>query len=233
MPVCAWISSKRRESMLNSRRMSRVHRSPTTLNERAIGQTVSQTSSQLIRALRYPLVDPFNQFRSRNLHRELRQQLVRRQNGVSEHGRVGFRRDHSRMAERRGRVFYKRHMIAELHAKPGRGLNATVRDQSNKDDVLNAMLLELQIEIGIRKAALRPVFLDDHIAFLRTEFSIEFAAPRANFERLGRKACLLEHVDVLPIIEVARMRTMMRNDKHLYPRRTHRGDDLAEIVEHM
>src|SRR5260370_12975601 len=76
------------------------------------------------------------------------------------------------------------------------------------------------------------MFLDDHITLLRAELGIELAAPGSDLERLRRQAGFLEHVDVLPIVEIVRVRTMVRHDENLHSRRTHLRKNFAEVAEH-
>jgi hypothetical protein len=67
----------------------------------------------------------------------------------------------------------------------------------------------------VRKAALRPMFLDHDIAILGAALGVELATPAADFERPQRLVLLLKHVDVLPVVVVTavRIRAVMRNDK--------------------
>jgi hypothetical protein len=68
-------------------------------------------------------------------------------------------------------------VITQLHSEAPRRLNSTVRNETDQHVLLNAVLLKLQVEISVCKAALRPVFLDDDIALLGTELGVEFATP--------------------------------------------------------
>src|SRR6476646_9072724 len=101
-------------------------------------------------------------------------------------------------------------MFHEFHAVASGRLDAAVGDDTDQNDLLNAALFELQIEVRIGKTALRPMFLDDNVTVLGAELGIELAAPGSNLERFRRQARLLKHVDVLPIIEIVRMRPVMR-----------------------
>ena len=64
----------------------------------------------------------------------------------------------------RGRVFYHRDLIAEFGGIANGGLHTGVRDQSHDDDFVNAVLLELQIQIRVGKAAGTPMLRGDDIA---------------------------------------------------------------------
>jgi hypothetical protein len=59
-----------------------------------------------------------------------------------------------------------------------------VRYQPDDDELMDAVLLELQIEIRVGKAAGAPMLLGDDLARLRRELGTELAAPRAVFECL-------------------------------------------------
>src|ERR1700730_7235377 len=57
----------------------------------------------------------------------------------------------------RGRVSYRRDVVAELSGIANRRLHARVRDEPDDDELVNAVLFELQIEIGVGKAAGTPM----------------------------------------------------------------------------
>lgn len=65
------------------------------------------------------------------------------------------RRVHHLAAERRRCVLHQRDVIAELHSEAGRRLDASVRQQTDHDDVFDAVLFELLVKIGVGEAALR------------------------------------------------------------------------------
>jgi len=60
---------------------------------------------------------------------------------------------HRLLTEGRGRVLYQRYMITKLHPETGRGLNASIGQQANADDLLDAILFELMVQVSIRKSA--------------------------------------------------------------------------------
>ena len=86
------------------------------------------------------------------------------------------RRMHELVAERGGRVADQGHVITQLHGESAGGLNAAVGEHTDGDDMRDAVLLELEIEVSIGEAALRPVLLDDDVASLRHEIWMPFAA---------------------------------------------------------
>lgn len=61
---------------------------------------------------------------------------------------------------------------------PG-GLDAGVGKEADQDHMRDTMLPKLLVKIGIRKAALRPMFLDDDVALPGREVGMPVAAPFA------------------------------------------------------
>jgi hypothetical protein len=54
---------------------------------------------------------------------------------------------------------------------------------------MDAVLLELQIQIGVGEAAGTPMLHGDDFAWLRLELGTDLAAPRAVFEALALPRC--------------------------------------------
>src|SRR6516225_9987729 len=69
-------------------------------------------------------------------------------------------------------------MITELGTPSRGGLDTGVRGHAD-DDLLDAALLEVEVEVGVGKAVLAPMLLDHDVARLRCELRMPFAAPRA------------------------------------------------------
>ena len=84
---------------------------------------------------------------------------------------------HELVAERGGRVTDQGHVITQLHGEAAGGLNAGVGEQTDGNDMRDAMLLEMKIEIRIGEAALGPVLFDDEVASLRHEVGMPLTAP--------------------------------------------------------
>src|SRR5262249_4684636 len=99
--------------------------------------------------------------------------------------------------------------IAELGGKANRRLDAGMRDESDDDELVDAVLLELQIQVRVGEAAGAPVLRGDNLAWLGLECDTELAAPRAVFEALLHPRGLLNGRDVRPVFVVARTVTMM------------------------
>src|SRR5262245_62717982 len=64
----------------------------------------------------------------------------------------------------RDRVPYHRDLVTKLGRKSHGRLYARVGDQPDDDELVNTMLLEQQIQIGVGKAAGAPMFLGHDIA---------------------------------------------------------------------
>src|SRR5262245_12228253 len=79
---------------------------------------------------------------------------------------------------------------------------------------MDAVLLELQIQIGVGKTTGTPMLEGHDVARLRCEFAPAPAAPRAVFEGLVRPRCLLDGRNVLPTLVVARAISMMQRIEH-------------------
>ena len=83
------------------------------------------------------------------------------------------------------RIPHERDVIAQFHGEPTRGFNACIRQQADHDHVCDALLFELEVEIGVSKAALPPVFLNDDVAFLRHKVGMPITTPRSRCERVA------------------------------------------------
>src|SRR5262249_42334535 len=74
---------------------------------------------------------------------------------------------------------------------------------------MDAVLLELQIEVGVGEAAGAPVLLSYNFTTLWCELGAELAAPCAEFEALVFPCALLNGRNVFPRLVVARAVAMM------------------------
>jgi hypothetical protein len=77
-------------------------------------------------------------------------------------------------------------------------LHTGVCYESHDDELMDAVFLELQIEICIGETTGTPMLLGHDFARLRLELAADLAAPRAVFEGLSRPRCLLNWRNVLP-----------------------------------
>src|SRR5262245_52012878 len=75
---------------------------------------------------------------------------------------------------------------------------------------MDAVLLELQIQIGVGKTAGAPMFRGDKLAWLRLELGADLAAPRSVFEAPSRPPCPLNRRNVFPSLVVARTVSTMK-----------------------
>src|SRR4029077_13543417 len=67
----------------------------------------------------------------------------------------------------RGRVFYHRDLVAKLSGKANGRLDAGMCYESDDDELMDAVLFELQIQIGVGKATGTPRLGGDNVAWLR------------------------------------------------------------------
>src|SRR5262245_12439303 len=128
-----------------------------------------------------------------------------------------------------GRVPHHRDLVAKLNAEADRRLHTGVRDESNEDELMDAMLLELQIQIGIGEATGTPMLEGQDVARSRREFAADLATPRPVFEGLVRPGGLLSRRDVLPGLVVARTVSTMQRIADAKPRRSRRIQDLQHV----
>ena len=104
----------------------------------------------------------------------------------------------------RSRVSYHRDLIAELCGKANRRFDAGMRYEADNDELMNAVLLELQIQIGIGKAAGAPMLGCDDVDWLRLKFRTDLAAPGSVFKSLVCPRIILNRRNLLPSFIVAR-----------------------------
>ena len=71
-------------------------------------------------------------------------------------------------------------------------------DESHDDELMDAVSLELHIQIGVGKATGTPMLLGHDIARLRGEFAADLATPRAVLEGLSQPRCLLDRRNFEP-----------------------------------
>src|SRR6516164_8935826 len=104
-----------------------------------------------------------------------------------------------------------------------------MREEPNDDQLMNAMLFKLQIQVGVRKPARTPVLLSHNLAWFRREFGPDLATPRAIFEDPSRPGRLLNGRDVFPGLIVARAVSMVERIEDAKPRVPCRNQKLQHI----
>ena len=77
----------------------------------------------------------------------------------------------------RSRVLHHGDLIAELGGIANGGLHAGVRDQPHDDEFVNAVFLELQIQIRVGETAGTPMLRSHDIARARFKTGADLAAP--------------------------------------------------------
>ena len=105
---------------------------------------------------------------------------------------------HLLFRETRGRVPYYRDLIAELCGEAYRRLQAGMRQEPDGDELMDAVLLELQIQISVGEAAGAPVLAGNNLAGLGLELGTDLAAPCAVFEALVLPRRLLDRRNLGP-----------------------------------
>src|ERR1700756_4434004 len=68
-------------------------------------------------------------------------------------------------------------MVSKLHRVATGRLDTGVGQQSNDDDVRDAVLFQLLIKVRVRESTLAPVLFDYYIAVLRRKIRMPFSAP--------------------------------------------------------
>lgn len=72
----------------------------------------------------------------------------------------------------------------ELNGKACGGLHACVRYKTDDDELMDTVRLELQIQVGVGKAAGAPMLKRYDVARLGRELGADLATPRSVFEGL-------------------------------------------------
>src|SRR5262249_32858092 len=82
----------------------------------------------------------------------------------------------------RRRVLHHGDVIAELSGEANGRFNASMRNQPDDDELMNATFLQLQIKVGVGEAAGAPMLLGYNFTWRRHELGAELATPCAEFE---------------------------------------------------
>src|SRR5262245_28618809 len=104
-----------------------------------------------------------------------------------------------------------------------------MRDESDDDELMNAVLLELQMQVGVGKAAGTPVLEGQDVARLRCELATDLATPGPVLEGLMRPGCLLDGSKVLPGLVVAWAVPMMQRIEDAELRLPRRIENLQHV----
>src|SRR5262249_18463952 len=104
-----------------------------------------------------------------------------------------------------------------------------MRDESDDDELMDAVLLELQVQVGIGEATGTPVFLGDNLTWHRRELGTELATPCAVFEGLVLPRGSLNRRNVGPRFVVPRTISMMHGIEDAKLRRARGIQDLQHV----
>src|SRR6516225_6493238 len=100
-------------------------------------------------------------------------------------------------------------LVTELGGIAHSRFDAGMRDESDDDELMNAVLLQLQVQVGVGEATGTPVFLCDNLTWRRHELGTELATPCAVFEALVLPRGSLNRRNVGPRFVVACTISMM------------------------
>src|SRR5215510_2056462 len=100
-------------------------------------------------------------------------------------------------------IVHQRDFVPQLRRIANGRVDAGVHAQADHDQLMNAVLLELQIEVGVGKAAGAPVLLSDDFSRSRRELIAKGPAPGAVGEYLRAGARLLDRGPKFPGLVVA------------------------------
>src|SRR5262249_49906883 len=116
-------------------------------------------------------------------------------------------------------VLYHGDLIAKLGGEANGRFDAGVRDQPDYNELMDAVLLELQVKVGVGEAAGAPVLLGYNFTRRRHEFGTELASPCAEFEGPVLPCPFLNGRNVFPRLIVTRAVAMMHciEDPELCP----------------
>src|SRR5262249_11194229 len=106
-------------------------------------------------------------------------------------------------------VLDHRDLVAELSGKAHGRLDAGMRYLSYDNELMDAVPLELQIQICVGEATGTPMLRGDNVAWLRRELGADLTAPCAVFEALVSPCRPLNRRNVFPSLVVARTVAMM------------------------
>src|SRR5262249_1808775 len=124
------------------------------------------------------------------------------------------------------RVFDHRDLVAELNGKANCRLHARVGYEPDDDELVDAVLLELQVQIRVGEAAGAPMLRGDNLARSGLEPGTDLATPRAVFEALSLPRGFLNGRNVLPGLVVARTVSVMQCIEDAEPR-------LSRGIQHL
>src|ERR1700720_572765 len=105
-------------------------------------------------------------------------------------------------------------MVSKLHRIATGRLDTGVGQQADNDDVTDAVLFQLLIEVRIREPALTPVLLDDYVAILRGKIRIPLPAPFAAREIMALHDPKLSWAGMAPGFIVAWLPATMGHDEN-------------------
>ena len=138
---------------------------------------------------------------------------------------------HHFLRKRRGRVANEGDVIADLHCVARGRFNASIGKKPDDDHVADAMLLQLLIEVGVGKAALSPMFLNNDVAGRGRKVRIPVAAPLPSGERMTIHDRDLRRIGIIPVLIVPGLPAPVRDEDGLDPRFPCGGPDRLHVCD--
>src|ERR1700722_1295007 len=133
--------------------------------------------------------------------------------------------------ERGGRVPNQRDMVSKFLRVTRCRLGTGIGEQPHENDVADAVLFQLQIEIGVREPARGPMLFDDDVAVLWGEIRVPVSAPFASRKTMPFHDGKLSRAWMAPGLIVARPPPTVRHDEHPDTSPSHCAADGPQIVE--
>src|SRR5262249_15310257 len=109
----------------------------------------------------------------------------------------------------RRRILNDGDVITELGGEAHSRFDAGMRDEADDDELMDAVLLELQVQVGVGEATGTPMLLGDNLTWRWHEFGTELATPCAVFEGFVLPRGSLNRRNVGPRFVVAGTISMM------------------------
>src|SRR5262245_30955102 len=108
-----------------------------------------------------------------------------------------------------------------------------MRDESDDNELMNAVFLKLQVQISVGESTGTPMLRRDDVAGLGLEFGANLATPGAVFERLAGPASFLDRRSIFPAFIIAWTISAMHrveNAKLRLPRRVQNLQHVRNTV---
>src|SRR5262245_57121686 len=165
-----------------------------------------------------------------SLSSERPDELFRRDNRPGVVGGIELERGlHLVPAVARDGILHQGDLVPQLRRVANGRVDAGVRAQADHDQLVNAVFLELQIEVRVGEPTRAPVLKRHDLPRLRRELDPKGAAPGAVGEDLRARPGFLDRGPEFPLLVVADAPAMMRREEDLNARGTSRLENLDHV----